>query len=165
MAQLLGMLRSFAVVQRKRIVLVLNDDVRSDPGGVSKPAAQIDGQWLRPVKDLAVINAHLSAVTADRRQREWRKQTINIADPPTTHQCDRTTRQLVQPCERPNQCNGNLHLVRRWADVDNCAIHIEEQCDFFQIQAGKYVHHWVISNYLHNYNSVRYKKVRWIARR
>ncbi len=57
-----------------------------------------------------------------------------------------------------------MHLVWRRADVDNCAVHVEKQSGLFQIQGGKNVHDGVVSNYLHNYNSVRYKKVRWTAR-
>jgi hypothetical protein len=103
-AQLLGMFWRLPVVQGERIVLVLDDNAWPDADGVCKPAAQIGGQRLRPTKTLAVIDAHLGAVAADRGQRQRRKQAIKIGDTPAAYQCDRTARQFVQPCERTEQC-------------------------------------------------------------
>src|SRR4029078_7351849 len=135
-----------------------------DAGGVRKLAAQISRQRLGPIKELAVTDAHFSAMPADRGQSQRRKQTIKIADTSAAHQCDRTARQFVHPRKRTEQGIGNLHFVRRRADVDNRTVDVEEQGDLFQIQAGKNIHNGVVSNYLHNYNSVQYKKVRWAAR-
>ncbi len=94
MTQFFGVLRRFSVVQRQRIILILDNDLRRDNVRAQKTLAEFEWQRFCPEMCLAIVHAHLGAVPPYRRQVQRRNQSVEIAYRPSAHKSERTSRLL-----------------------------------------------------------------------
>ena len=102
----------FPIVQRERIVLVLNHNSGPNACAFREALAQIMRQGLRPKKYFIVTQAHLGAVAANCRQAQGRKEPIQIADRTAAHESERSIHESEQALECLQQPGTNMHFSR-----------------------------------------------------